>query len=39
MIAFDYGAKTVRFGFEIDEAEAKQIVSVLQESLSKSKAG
>ena len=39
MIAFDYGAKTIRFGFEIDEAEAKQIVSVLQESLSKSKAG
>jgi len=39
MIAFDYGAKTVRFGFEIEEAEAKQIVSVLQESLSKSKAG
>ncbi len=39
MIAFDYGAKTIRFGFEIDEAEAKQIVSILQESLSKSKAG
>ena len=39
MIAFDYGAKTVRFGFEIEEAEAKQIVSILQESLSKSKAG
>ncbi|MBK8421315.1 hypothetical protein [Candidatus Villigracilis saccharophilus] len=39
MIAFDYGAKTVRFGFEIEESEAKKIVSVLQESFSKSKAG
>ena len=39
MIAFNYGAKTVRFGFEIEEAEAKQIVFVLQESLSKPKAG
>lgn len=29
MIAFEYGAKTVRFGFEIEEGEAKQIVSVL----------
>jgi len=28
-IAFDYGAKTVRFGASIDEAEAKQIVTQL----------
>lgn len=33
LIAFDYGAKTFRFGLEIDEAEAKQIVSVLQQRL------
>lgn len=37
MIAFDHGTKTVRFGFEIEEAEAKQIISVLQEFLCKSK--
>ncbi len=30
MVAFDYGAKTVRFGLEIDEAEAKQIINALQ---------
>jgi hypothetical protein len=31
LIALDYGAKTFRFGLEIEEAEAKQIVSVLQQ--------
>ncbi|MEZ5979031.1 MAG: hypothetical protein R3F34_12515 [Planctomycetota bacterium] len=30
-IAFDYGAKTVRFGSDIDEAEARAIVGVLRE--------
>ncbi|MEN8241704.1 MAG: hypothetical protein ABFS17_07275, partial [Chloroflexota bacterium] len=30
MIAFDYGAKTIRFGLEIDEAEAKQIILALK---------
>ncbi len=35
MIAFDYGAKTIRFGFEIEEAEAKQIISALQQYISK----
>ena len=33
MIAFDYGSKTFRFGLDIDEAEAKQIVSEIQERL------
>lgn len=33
-IAFDYGAKTYRFGEDIDEAEAKQIIAVLQEYIS-----
>jgi len=30
MIAFDYGAKTFRFGLDIDEAEAKQIISAMR---------
>jgi hypothetical protein len=30
LIAFDYGAKTCRFACEIDEAEAKQIISALR---------
>ena len=29
-IAFDYGARTYRFGTGLDEAEAKQIVSAIQ---------
>jgi hypothetical protein len=29
LIAFDYGARTVRFGASLDEAEAKQIVAQL----------
>ena len=29
-IAFDYGAKTYRFGDGVDEAEAKQIVKLIQ---------
>ncbi|SRR5579871_290266 len=33
-IAFDYGAKTVRLGYGIDEAEAGQIVKRLQERFS-----
>ena len=39
IIAFDYGAKTFRFGIEIDEAEAKQIVGVLQPYLPQQKTG
>lgn len=30
VLAFDYGAKTVRFGIGLDEAEAKQILGDLQ---------
>ena len=30
IIAFDYGAKTVRFGLGVDEAEAKQIIKEIQ---------
>lgn len=33
IIAFDYGAKIFRFGLEIDEAEAKQIISALKPHL------
>ena len=39
MIAFDYGAKTFRFGGEIDEAEAKQIILALKEGLPQQNAG
>jgi hypothetical protein len=39
MIAFDYGAKTFRFGAEIDEAEAKQIIRAVEEGFHQSKAG
>jgi hypothetical protein len=31
-IAFDYGAKTVKFGDGIDESEAKQLISTIRES-------
>jgi hypothetical protein len=34
MSAFDYEAKTFRFGLEIDEAEAKQIIFALRQHLS-----
>ena len=30
-ITFDYGAKTIRFGDGVDEAEAKQIVKLIQQ--------
>ena len=30
-LAFDYGARTIRFGRGLDEAEAKQIIAVIQE--------
>jgi hypothetical protein len=30
-LAFDYGARTFRFGTSIDEAEAKQIVAEIQQ--------
>ena len=33
MIAFDYGAKTYRFGLEIEEVEAKQIILALKDGL------
>ena len=39
MISFDYGAKTFRFGLDIDEAEAKQIVSEIQGRFIKQKTG
>ncbi len=28
-LAFDYGAKTIRFGNDIDEAEAKQLLNII----------
>jgi hypothetical protein len=31
LVAFDYGAKTIRFGGSLDEAEAAQVVSDLQQ--------
>ncbi len=31
VIAFDYGAATIRFGYTIDPAEARQIVALLKE--------
>jgi hypothetical protein len=31
VIAFDYGASTIRFGFNLDPAEARQIVALLKE--------
>ena len=34
VIAFDYGAKTIRFGSGVDEAEAKQIVKTIQQHYS-----
>jgi len=33
IIAFDYGASTIRFGYTIDPAEARQIVALLKEGL------
>ncbi len=39
MIAFDYGAKTFRFGLEIEEAEAKQIILAIKEWLPQQNAG
>lgn len=39
VIAFDYGAKTFRFGGEIDEAEAKQIIQALEEGFQLPEAG
>jgi hypothetical protein len=30
LIAFDYGAKTFRFGASVDESEARDIVSELK---------
>ena len=38
-IAFDYGAKTFRFGLEIEEAEAKQIILAIKEGLPQHNAG
>jgi hypothetical protein len=39
IIAFDYGAKTYRFGLDIEEAEAKQIIAALKHHIPQSKAG
>ena len=36
MITFDYGAKTLRFGSEIEEAEAKQIILAIKDGLPQS---
>ena len=33
MIAFDYGTKTLRFGADIEEAEARMILSTIEEGL------
>jgi hypothetical protein len=33
MIAFDYEAKTIRFGLELEETEAKQIILAIKERL------
>jgi hypothetical protein len=30
-LAFDYGARTIRFGRGLDEAEARQIIAIIQE--------
>ncbi len=38
-IAFDYGAKTFRFGNGVDEAEARHLVEALNKVLPASKAG
>jgi hypothetical protein len=39
MISFDYGAKTFRFGLEIDEAEAKQIILAIKKGFPEQNAG
>jgi len=31
-IAFDYGAKTIKFGDGIDESEAKQLIATIRDS-------
>ena len=36
-LVFDYGAKTIRFGYGIDEAEAKQILNIIQQRYQKYK--
>jgi hypothetical protein len=35
VIAFDYGAKTYRFGLDLEQAEAKQIIRAIQDFLSR----
>lgn len=35
-LTFDYGAKTIRFGDGLDEAEAKQIIKLIQQHYPKS---
>jgi hypothetical protein len=34
IIAFDYRAKTYRFGFGVDEPEAQELMKVLKEAAS-----
>jgi hypothetical protein len=34
IMAFDYGAKTYRFGFGVDEPEAQELMEVLAEAVS-----
>ncbi len=31
LIAFDYGARTFRIGSGVDEAEAKQVILIIQQ--------
>jgi hypothetical protein len=39
MILFDYGGRTCKFGLQISEAEAEQIIQILQEVLTQQNAG
>lgn len=38
-IAFTFGSKTIRFGVDTDESEAKQIILVIQEGLAQQQTG
>ncbi len=38
-LAFDYGAKTFRFGMSVDEAEAKQIIAEIQQKFPQYRSG
>ena len=34
-LAFDYGARTFRFGYDLDEPESELLIAVLDERLAK----